>query len=186
MPADVQRSADFADPLARRTDGARVLRIGIGEFVVSNSEQDVITTVALGSCVAVCLWEPEAKVAGMLHFMLPDSKLSSERAQVQPAAFADTGIPLLFRAAYNLGAQKKRCLVRLIGGAELGGPKSPTLEGVFNVGPRNVLAARGVLWRNGIMTHGESVGGGAARSVSLPVADGRVAVRINGVVVAEL
>ena len=60
--------------------GGRVLRVGIGDFVVSNQKDDVITTIALGSCVAVCLWEPEARIAGMLHFMLPDSKLNAERA----------------------------------------------------------------------------------------------------------
>jgi chemotaxis protein CheD len=182
----MRETAGLADSMLRRPAGARVLRVDIGEFIVSASEQDVITTIALGSCVAVCLWEPEARVAGMLHFMLPDSRLHAERARAQPAAFADTGIPLLFRAAYDLGAKKRLCFVRLIGGAEIGAPRAPAVEGLFDVGRRNVLAARGVLWRNGIMTQGESVGGTAARSVSLAVASGRIAVKINGSVVAEL
>lgn len=163
-----------------------LLRVGIGEYVVSNNEEDVITAVALGSCVAVCLWEPVAKVAGMLHFMLPESKLNPDRARTQPAAFADTGIPLLFHSAYQLGAQKKRCVVRLVGGAELGSMPPSPIEGLFNVGPRNIIAARGVLWRNGIMTRGEAVGGTSARSITMSAADGRIAVKTDGIVVAEL
>ena len=101
----------------RRTDerypdlplgGARyVTKALAGEFVVSDRREDLITTAALGSCVAVCLWDPAAGVAGLLHFLLPDSKINPARAQVAPASFADAGIPLLFQAAYALGAQKK-------------------------------------------------------------------------------
>ena len=178
---DARRDYDTDQPGA-----PRVLRVGIGDFVVSNHTEDVISTIALGSCVAVCLWEPHARIAGMLHFMLPDSRLNAERARVQPAVFADAGIPLLFHAAYELGAQKKRCVVRLVGGAEVTGPRNQAIEGFFNVGPRNVLAARGVLWRNGIMTRGELVGGTAVRSLSMSVADGRIVVKTDGSVVAEL
>ncbi|HKY23227.1 MAG TPA: chemotaxis protein CheD [Vicinamibacterales bacterium] len=166
----------------------RVLRVSIGEFVVSDRSDDVITTVALGSCIAVCLWEPKARVAGMLHFMLPDAALNKERAREQPAVFANTGIPLLFRAAYELGADKKRCAVRLVGGAELaaGGRAEGDGAGVFDVGRRNVLAARAVLWRNGIMTGGELVGGTTARTIAMSVGDGKVIVKTDGAVVAEL
>ena len=166
---------------------ARVLRVSIGEFVVSDRPDDVITTVALGSCIAVCLWEPKARVAGMLHFMLPESTLNEERARERPAVFANTGIPLLFHAAYELGAEKKLCAVRLVGGAELA-PAGAEGDGngVFNVGRRNVLAARAVLWRNGIMTSGELVGGTVARTIAMNVSDGRIIVKTDGAVVAEL
>ena len=167
---------------------SRVLRVSIGEFVVSDPPDDVIPPVALGSCIAVCLWEPKARVAGMLHFMLPESTLNEERARERPAVFANTGIPLLFHAAYELGADKKRCAVRLVGGAELAtaGAEQGDGNGVFNVGRRNVLAARAVLWRNGIMTGGELVGGTVARTIAMNVGDGRIIVKTDGAVVAEL
>ena len=180
-----RRFPDFDDRV-RRSDEPRIHRVGIGEFVVSSNTDDAITTIALGSCVAVCLWEPHAKVGGILHFMLPDARLNSERARLQPAAFADTGIPLLFRAAYELGAQKKRCMVRLVGGAEIAGGRPEGSESIFDVGRRNVLAARGVLWRNGILVNGELVGGTAARTIMMTVADGRVVIKTDGQVVAEL
>jgi chemotaxis protein CheD len=163
----------------------RLVRVGIGEFAVSNSADDTLSTVALGSCVAVCLWEPKARVAGLLHFLLPDSSLNLARAQQEPAVFADTGISLLFHAAYGLGAQKKRCKVLLVGGADIGGHGDGGTDGVFNVGRRNVLAARGVLWRNGVLVEGEDIGGTAPRTLTLGVADGRVTVKTDGRVVAE-
>jgi len=153
---------------------------------IASEPAQMLATFALGSCIGLSLYDSTSRIAGMLHFMLPDSGLASERARLQPAAFADTGIPLLFRAAYTLGAQKKHCVVRLVGGAELAGPRPEGVEGIFNVGRRNILAARGVLWRNGIMISGEEVGGTEARTIAMAVADGRVAVKTGGSLVAEL
>lgn len=165
---------------------AKVIRVGIGEYAVSKTPDETLSTVALGSCVAVCLWEPRARVAGLLHFLLPDSSLNPARAQQEPAVFADTGLAQLFHAAYALGAQKARCQIRLVGGAEIGGPRPAGAEGVFNVGRRNVIAARGILWRNGVLVEGEDIGGTAPRTLALSVADGRVTVKTDGRVVTEL
>ena len=159
------------------------LRVGIGEFAVSDRPNDLIITAALGSCVAVCVWEPVAGVAGMLHFLLPDARSNPQRAQAEPAAFADSGIPLLFHATYKLGAQKNRCKVWLIGGADIAGHSS---EGILSMGRRNVLAARGVLWQNGMLIQGEAVGGNAPRTVTVSVADGHITVKSNGEVVSQL
>jgi chemotaxis protein CheD len=162
---------------------AKWLRVGIGEFAVSDRPDDVIITAALGSCVAVCVWEPVVGVAGMLHFLLPDARSNPERAQAEPAAFADSGIPLLFHATYKLGAQKDRCKVWLVGGADVAGHGS---EGVLNMGRRNLLAARGVLWQNGVLIQGEAVGGTVPRTVTVSVADGHITVKANGEIVSSL
>jgi chemotaxis protein CheD len=153
---------------------------------VSDNPRDVLTAIALGSCVGVCLWDPSRRIVGLLHFMLPESKVNKERATYQPAAFADTGITLLFQKAYELGAQRKMCSVRLVGGADLTGTGAADPDGIFNVGRRNILAARQVLWRNGVMISGEAVGGTTARSISVSVLDGKVTVKTEGRVVAEL
>src|SRR5215471_5830902 len=97
----------------------RKVVIGIGEFAVSNRPGDVIVTHALGSCIAVCLYDPVSTVAGMLHFLLPEARINPERAKQQPAVFADTGIPLLFQAAFERGLKKQRARVYLVGGAEM-------------------------------------------------------------------
>jgi len=157
--------------------------VGIGEFAVSNGAGDVIVTHALGSCIAVCIWDQHAVVGGLLHFLLPDAAVNPDRARTQPAAFANTGIPLFFQAAYALGLEKKRCRVRLVGGAEisgLGGANS------LNVGKRNLLAARNILWRNGVLIESEATGGGIPRSVALRVADGKIDVTSGRDLIHEL
>ena len=87
-----------------------------------------------------------------------------DRARKQPATFADSGIALLFQTAYTRGVDKKRCIVRLVGGAEVAGLQG---IGALNVGKRNILIARQILWQNGVMVAGESTGGTIPRTVNL-------------------
>jgi chemotaxis protein CheD len=146
--------------------------IGIGELAVSDTRGFTIATHAVGSCIAVCIFDPVAAVAGMLHFLLPESAINPERAQCHPAVFADTGIPLLFQTAYARGLAKQRAIVKLIGGAEM----PQTSGAAFSTGRRNLLAARNLLWRNGVLVAAEDVGGTDARTVHLSVSDGRLRV----------
>jgi chemotaxis protein CheD len=160
----------------------RRIVVGIGELAVSQSPSDVIVTHALGSCIAVCLFDPVAGVAAMLHFLLPESKINEERARVQPGAFADTGIPLLFQAAYKQGLDKRRAIVKLAGGAELG----EKTVGALQIGRRNALAAKNLLWRNGVLVNAEDVGGDAPRTVHLIARDGRLQIFIGRGLTKEL
>ncbi|MCL4849606.1 MAG: chemotaxis protein CheD [Acidobacteria bacterium] len=160
--------------------GTRVV-IGIGELAVSGDRGDVLITHALGSCIAVCIWDPTACVAGLLHFLLPDSRINPTRAGEQPAAFADTGVPLLFQTAYRQGLLKNRAVVRLVGGAEIAGHGAS-----FDIGKRNLLAAKNLLWRNGVLIKGEAVGGKMVRTVNLAVADGRLRITSGREQVDEL
>jgi chemotaxis protein CheD len=159
----------------------RRLTIGIGELAVSNRPGDVIVTHALGSCIAVCVFDPVASVAGMLHFLLPAASINPERARQQPAVFADTGIPLLFQAAYDYGLTKRRSVVKLVGGADM----VQTTGAAFNTGRRNALAAKNLLWRNGVFVSDQDVGGTGARTVHLSVVDGRLQI-FNGPTYKEL
>ena len=157
------------DAVAARAASRRV--VGIGEFAVSKTPSDTIVTHALGSCIAVCIWDASAGVGGLLHFLLPDSAINPDRAKTQPATFANSGLPLLFQAAYALGLDKKRCRVRLVGGAEIANPGGISS---LNVGKRNLLAARNILWRNGLLIEGEVTGGTIPRSVALHMQDGAI------------
>jgi chemotaxis protein CheD len=146
--------------------------VGIGELAVSDGADEIIVTHGLGSCVAVCIFDPVVRVAAMLHFMLPESRINIDRARQQPAAFADTGIPMLFQTAYRYGLEKRRAIVKLVGGAEV----TASVDMAFRTGQRNVLAAKQVLWRNGVLVKAEDIGGNMARTVHLGVQDGRVRV----------
>ncbi|MEO5820471.1 MAG: chemotaxis protein CheD [Vicinamibacteraceae bacterium] len=174
-------TADWRLP-ASAGRGTRLV-VGIGELAVSHSPDDVIVTHALGSCIAVCLWDPVVRVGGLLHFLLPEAKLNMERARKQPATFADSGIALLFQTAYTRGVEKKRCVVRLVGGAEVTGLQG---IGALNVGKRNLLMARQILWQNGVIVTGESTGGTIPRTVALRASDGVVEVRSGRDVVTHL
>lgn len=149
--------------------------IGISDCFVSKDPRAILTTHALGSCIGMAIYDPLAGVAGLLHFMLPDSGSDPNRSQVKPFMYADTGIPLLFHTAYSQGALKQRLVVSVLGGAQvMSGTDS------FNIGKRNCLAMRKILWKAGVMIHAEDVGGTAPRTVRLEVGSGRVLVSSGG------
>lgn len=162
--------------LAAALDIGRRIVVGIGDAAVSDQQGDVIVTHALGSCIAVCIWDPEVRVGGMLHFLLPEARINPDRARVQPATFADTGLPLLFEAAYRRGLEKRRAVVKLVGGADI---TDQSVAGV-SVGRRNIQVARQILWKNGLLVRQEAVGGTSPRTVALAVEDGRLHVTTAG------
>ena len=143
--------------------------IGVGDCAVSKDPEDVLVTYALGSCIAILIHDPVARIAGLLHFMLPSSDAGLGGADMRPYMYADTGIPMLFLSAYKLGAEKKRLVVSAFGGAQVMDP-----EGTFNIGKRNHLAMRKILWKNGVMLKTEEVGGSLSRTVRIEVSTGRI------------
>lgn len=151
------------------------LIVGIGDCKVSKDPADVLVTHALGSCIAVLIHDPVAKVAGLLHYMLPESSLDADKADKRPYMFADTGIPLLFKSAYQLGAVKSRMVVMAAGGAQMLDP-----NGTFNIGQRNHTAMRKIFWKAGVIVHKEEVGGTSSRTVRIDVDSGRVQLRTSG------
>jgi chemotaxis protein CheD len=149
-----------------------LLVAGIGECVVSDDPGATLVTYALGSCIAVAIFDPVLRVGGLLHYMLPDSALDLEKARRRPCMFADTGIPLLFQRAYQLGAVRSRLEVAVLGGAQV-----MDASETFNIGKRNHLALRKIFWKAGILVRAEDVGGTQSRTVRLEMESGRIAVR---------
>lgn len=146
--------------------------VGIAEMKVSNRGEDTLITYALGSCIGVSIYDPVVRVGGLLHAMLPLSEVSPEKAAVKPWMFVDTGIPLLFRESYKYGARKERIWVTVSGGARLRDSQSDC----FEIGKRNILTLRKMLWRNGILLKAEDIGGTRSRNMSLSLDTGRVTV----------
>jgi len=150
----------------------KALIVGVGDCRVSDAAEDVLVTYALGSCVAVAIYDPMVRVGGILHYMLPQSEIDPVKASQKPYMFADTGIPLLFRQAYERGAEKRRLIVRVAGGAQV-----MDAEGVFNIGKRNYVAMRKIFWKAGILIQGEAVGGNTSRTMRLEIGTGRLWLR---------
>jgi chemotaxis protein CheD len=142
---------------------------------ISNTPGTVLVTYSLGSCIAVAIYDPIVRVGGMLHFMLPDSGLDTEKAQNNPFMFADTGIPSLFKAAYRLGAKKNRMQVVVVGGAQVSNGSD-----FFNIGKRNGIAVRKIFWKNNVMVNFQSIGGTDNRTLRLDIDDGRTWLRESG------
>jgi len=161
--------------------GATTLVVGISDCKVTNDSGGVLVTYALGSCIAVALYDPLAKVGGLLHYMLPESSLDRSKAEQNPFMFADTGIPRLLAAVSANGGARNRMLVRLAGGAQV-----LDSHGVFEIGKRNYLAARKILWKAGVLIGAEAVGGTISRTTRLEVATGRMWIREGGGTEREL
>ncbi len=149
--------------------------IGIGDCRLSNNPEDVLVTYALGSCIAVIIHDPTLGIGGLLHFQLPESSLDAAKAERNPYMFADTGVPLLFRSAYQLGSDKKGLHVTIAGGAQM-----VDSQGTFNIGKRNCLALRKIFWKAGVLVHAEHVGGTVSRTVRLEIKSGKVMLREAG------
>lgn len=157
--------------LAVRMEPPNLVTVKISDYAVSAAASQTIITHALGSCVGVVVYDPKLRAAGMLHFMLPAARASSDRDH-PPAMFADTGIPLLFEAMYALGSKKQDIVVKIAGGASM----TPDND-MFDVGRRNVTALRKIFWKNGVMVAAEDVGGSISRTVSIQVATGKTIIR---------
>jgi chemotaxis protein CheD len=147
----------------------RQLIVGVADGGVSQDRDSMLVTYALGSCVAVMLHDPVAGVSGMVHYMLPESSMSSEKSTARPWMFADTGISYLLRAILERGGDKRRLVVCAAGGAQIMDDDS-----TFNIGKRNCLALRKALWRWGLTASAEETGGTMPRTVRMEVATGRV------------
>lgn len=149
--------------------------VGISDMKVSNKPDDVLITYSLGSCIGVVIWDPVARVAGLLHYMLPDSSLDKDKAQAKPFMFADTGIPMLFKETYKYGALKTRMVVKVVGGSQI-----MDNAGIFNIGKRNHAVLRKMFWKNNIMIAKEDVGGTSNRTISIEVGTGLTTLKVSG------
>ncbi|MBS0196877.1 MAG: chemotaxis protein CheD [Planctomycetes bacterium] len=144
-------------------------------MTVTDDPAAVVVTYALGSCIGVTVYDPVAKIGGLLHFMLPAADLSKDKAAANPAMFGDTGIPILFKSCYEKGAKKERLIVCAAGGAEVIAD-----NGHFQIGSRNRTLLRKIFWKNGILLAGDDTGGANSRTLSLRMTDGAVMVRTQG------
>jgi chemotaxis protein CheD len=149
--------------------------VNVSDARVSRNPDDVIVTYALGSCIAVTLYDSTSKCGGMLHYQLPTSTMDAARAKENPCMFADSGMAYLLREIAAMGIAKNRLQVKLAGGAEILNDGK-----LFSIGRRNHTAIRKVLWQHGLMVAAEQVGGTEPRTVYLHLKDGTTLIKNNG------
>lgn len=146
--------------------------VRLGLTAVTNTGE-TLAALGLGSCVAVLLHDPVARVGGLAHVLLPSRSLSRDRGN--PGRAADTAIPALTQQMCECGASPQRIVARLVGGASMFADL--LAAGTVHIGERNVVACRLALRKEGIPIVAEAVGGQGSRSVWFDVDHGTVTVR---------
>jgi len=155
----------------------KILFVGIGDFLVCRDENAHIKTMALGSCVAVNMYDYKNKIGGMAHIALPDSKVNLEHAIKKPGYFADTGIRALIKKMKDMGStfDHSKIIVKLAGGASI-------LDGdqIFNIGARNIEAVKSILREQGFKIFSQDTGKNISRTVTLQLDTGTLLISCPG------
>lgn len=149
------------------------VRVKVADYAVRHGDC-VIATIGLGSCVAIALYDRQARVGALAHILLPSKSMSRETSN--PAKFPETIVPIMLEEMHRLGSSLAAPIgAKIVGGASMFGQLGN--GGGINVGERNVAATREVLAATGIPILAEDTGLDYGRSVFFHLADGRVEVR---------
>ena len=152
-----------------------VIKVGMADLKTGKAP-DTITTLGLGSCIGIALWDSTTKIGGLAHVMLPDSTRIRNNTNV--AKFADTGITELVRQMERLGVQRKRMVAKIAGGARMFEVSGKTSVG--NSGEKNALASKAKLRELGIRLVAEDTGLNYGRTVELDCSTGDYIIKAVG------
>lgn len=157
------------------------LIVGIGDIKISKSP-DIITTIGLGSCIGITMYDPIMKIGGLAHIMLPDSLLLPEVKD--PLKFADLAIPILLNELQIRGASRVNLRAKIAGGASMF--KFADQSIIMNIGERNGEAVRNKLREQGVVLTSIDIGGEKGRTMILDLNTGIVKIRVIGSEIKEI
>ena len=144
-----------------------LVKVGMADYKVGRAP-DILISYGLGSCIGISLYDPQTKIGGLLHIMLPDS--SKSRSNENRAKFADTGIKDMLQELISMGAAKSRLVAKLAGGAQMFAFANSS--DIMRVGLRNAAASKEILASLSIPVVGEDTGGNYGRTVQIDLANG--------------
>jgi len=150
---------------------ANVVTVGISDFKVV-SDPDSLITYALGSCVGICLYDPQTKVAGMSHILLPNITPNDDNKM----KYADTAIPLLVKTMLSSNATKENIVAKIAGGASMF-TVAFSNSSLAQIGTRNVESVKSVLAKLNIPIIAEATGGNQGRTIQFDAETGDLRVR---------
>ncbi len=142
---------------------SEIIKVGMADLKVCKSP-DILTTIGLGSCIGIALYDPTTKISGLAHIMLPDSTQIRNNSNI--AKFADTGIQKLFDEMKKSGANPTRIVAKIAGGAKMF-ELSNSSSSSINIGEKNALASKQKLRELGIRLIAEDTGLNYGRTVEL-------------------
>ena len=141
---------------------SRGIIVGMADLNIGKAP-DIITTVGLGSCIGLTLYDPVTRVGGLVHYMLPDSTQMRNHSNI--AKFCDTGVQELLKRVTMAGANRRRLVAKIAGGAKMFAVNQESNVG--SVGERNTVAAKQILRQLGIQLIAEDTGLNFGRTVEL-------------------
>jgi chemotaxis protein CheD len=147
----------------------------MGEMQVSSDPDTVLTCLGLGSCIGLGVYDPKAKVGGMVHIVLPKFEDGNGGS---PPKYADIAVPYLLKEMEKQGASVSRMTAKIAGGAQM--YSTPGHATVFNTGHRNAEATRTALVAARVSITGADTGGNHGRTVKLTIASGEFTVAAAG------
>ena len=139
-----------------------LIKVGMADLNTTNSP-GVLTTLGLGSCVGICLYDTSTKISGMVHIMLPSSLQIKNNSNV--AKFADTGVVKLLEDMIKIGAKRSKVVSKIAGGSQMFNFNDTS--DVMRIGSRNVTASKDILKQLGIPLIAEDTGGNYGRTIEL-------------------
>ncbi|MCB9134670.1 MAG: chemotaxis protein CheD [Anaerolineales bacterium] len=151
-----------------------LIPIGLGEYKVSTCATEVLVAYGIGSCLAVGMFDPLTYIAGLLHAVLPENN----GREVNNPKFVDSGIRILLTEMLQKGANRRRILIYIAGGASV--LNLPGYTQIFNIGSRNIAAAIAFLSEERLSIASQEIGGQTGRTVRLYVGNGRMTVQSMG------
>lgn len=145
------------------------LIVGMGEYILSDQQEDVIKTFSLASCVGITVYIPGKNVAGMLHVVLP-TPLEKRGGLERPGYFATTGVPLFINAACQKSDCRKEDLrIQIFGGAD-----SKASQDIFHIGRKNIEAVKESLSGMNLIVINEDLRGHESRTLEMEVKSGEI------------
>ena len=136
-----------------------VIKVGMADLKTGKTP-DILTTLGLGSCIGIALWDPVTKIGGLAHVMLPDSTKIRNNSNI--AKFADTGIDALINALEEAGIRKCNLKAKIAGGACM---FTFVSNEIGSIGRQNVDAVRAKLQEHKIKIVAEDVGDKYGRTI---------------------
>lgn len=152
-----------------------VIKVGMADLNIAKSP-DSLTTLGLGSCIGLTLYDPVVKIGGLVHYMLPDSTKLKNNSNI--AKFGDTGIRELYRKMIEKGASPTRMVAKIAGGAKMF--EVSGLSSVGNVGERNAEEAKHILKELKVRLVAEDTGLNYGRTVVLNCENGEYLIKAVG------
>jgi len=158
-----------------------IIKVGMADLQ-SSRHPCILTTLGLGSCVGIALYDRISKISGLAHIMLPSSLQAKNASNI--AKFADTAIEKLLNDMIKLGANRKTIVAKLAGGAQMFLFESAS--DIMRIGERNVLASLEKLKELDIPVVSSDTGGRHGRTIELHSSDGKLVIKTIGHGIKEI